>query len=105
MPCSLLVATVAEKPRAVMAPESPCAKASSESISRILLDTKGPVQVVRGAKAYERDTRGVNETVGISGGCEWLGTLSRPGRLHKRQHVLIGEIGDQRVDKLAVPPR
>jgi hypothetical protein len=60
MPCSLFVARVATKPRALMALERPCPKASSESMRRILLDTRS--DPLRESEAYGRDTRGVNET-------------------------------------------
>src|SRR5258708_3074900 len=133
IPCSLLVASEATKPRAWMALERPCAKDSSESMRRILLDTKGPGEGGANAKAYGRETRSVNETYGFPKGVRgrvapenarglaraqltWRlrcsrhdqvmkCALPRLGRPHQREHVLLVEVGDQRVDDLIVAPR
>src|SRR2546428_9944329 len=72
--CSLLVARVAVNPRALIGLDGPFAKASSESMRRIHLDTRR--LTVGAIKVYGPPLRGVNETPRISEGYDEVCDLS-----------------------------
>src|SRR2546421_12115225 len=91
MPCSLFVAVNALNPPALAAAASPCAKDSSESMSRIRLGMT-PLKRVRAPLA------GVNDS------CRGLAELPALHRLHELQDVALVEMGGERIHDLGRPP-
>src|SRR5438874_9518444 len=104
MPCSLSVASLAENPRAFIALESFCAKPASESMRRILLDTRDPETSARQKKSTGRPGGVSTKRTGVPTGWEEVWSSAHVGGLHEREHVRLVEIGDERIDDLVVAP-